>query len=78
MAVYILQFKRVMFEASANSQLDDAKITTLVGGLNKYTKQQINEQMTLPTNYNGFVQMLQTLRNQFRPSNGNSNSNEIE
>jgi len=57
-AVYISQFERVMFEASANSWLDDAKITTLVGGLNKYTRQRIDGQMTLPTDYNGFVRML--------------------
>ena len=57
-AVYIPQFERVMFEASANSWLDDAKITTLVGGLNKYTRQRIDGQMTLPTDYNGFVRML--------------------
>jgi hypothetical protein len=75
--VYIPQFERMMFEAGANSWPDDAKITTLVGGLNKYTRQRIDGQLTLPTEYNDFVRMLQTLGNQFGPlySNGNSNGN---
>ena len=83
-AIYIPQFERVLFEAGANSWPDDAKITTLVGGLNKYTRQRIDGQLALPTDYNGFIRMLQTLGNQFGPSysngngNGNVNSNAME
>jgi Retrotransposon gag protein len=72
---YIPQFEKVMFEAGANSWPDDAKITTLVGGLNKYTRQRIDGQLTLPTDYNDFVRMLQTLGNQFGSSYGNGNDN---
>jgi hypothetical protein len=75
-ATYIPQFERVLFGAGANSWPDDAKITTLVGGLNKYTRQQIDGQLTLPTDYNGFVRMLQMLGNQFGPSYSNSNDND--
>ena len=77
MTVYIPQFERLLFETGANAWPDDAKITTLVSGLNKNTRQRIDRQRALPTDYNDFVRMLQTLGNQFEPSynNGNSNSN---
>jgi hypothetical protein len=80
MAVYLPQFEKTMFEAGADSWPDNAKITTLVGGLNKYTRQRIDRQFTLPTTYNEFIQMLQTLGNQFGPiySNGNGNGNAME
>ncbi|CAG8984015.1 hypothetical protein HYALB_00009025 [Hymenoscyphus albidus] len=78
-AAYLPQFEKTMFEAGAGSWPDDAKITTLVGGLNKYTRQRIDGQLSLPTDYDGFTRMLQTLGNQFGPSysngNGNGNSN---
>jgi len=64
-ATYIPQYERLLFEAGADSWPDDAKITTLVGGLNKYTRQQVDRQMLLPTIYNEFIRMLQTLGNQF-------------
>jgi hypothetical protein len=64
-AAYIPQFERTMFEAGAGTWPDDAKITTLVGGLNKYTRQRIDGQLALPTDYDGFIRTLQTLGNQF-------------
>jgi len=70
---YLPQFEKTMFEAGADSWPDNAKITTLVGGLNKYTRQRIDGQLTLPADYNGFVRMLQTLGNQFGPSYVHSN-----
>jgi len=76
MAAYLPQFEKTMFEANADTWPDNAKITTLVGGLNKYTRQRINGQLTLPADYNGFVRMLQTLGNQFGPSYVNSNGND--
>lgn len=51
---YVSQFERFLFEAGASTWPDDAKITTLVGGLNKYTRQRIDGQLTLPTDYNEF------------------------
>lgn len=76
MAAYLPQFERTMFEAGAESWPDSAKITTLVGGLNKYTRQRIDGQLSLPTDYNGFVRILQTLGNQFGHSYGNGNGND--
>ena len=75
---YIPQFEKVLFEAGAGTWPDDAKITTLVGGLNKYTRQRIDGQLSLPTEYNGFVRMLQTLGNQFGPSYSNDKDNAME
>lgn len=72
-AAYLPQFEKTMFEAGAGSWPDDAKITTLVGGLNKYTRQRIDGQLSLPTDYDGFTRMLQTLGNQFGPSYSNDN-----
>lgn len=77
-AIYLPQFEKVLFEAGANTWPDNAKITTLVGGLNKYTRQRINGQLTVPTDYDEFVQMLQMLGNQFGYSNNNGNSNAME
>lgn len=82
-AAYIPQFERILYEAGANAWPDDARITTLVGGLNKYTRQRLDAQLTLPTNYDDFVRTLQTLGNQFGPvhndnSNGNGNAMEWE
>jgi len=76
-----------MFEAGAGTWPDDAKITTLVGGLNKYTRQRIDGQLALPTDYDGFVRTLQTLGNQFgsygqyngqRQGNGQGNAMDWE
>ena len=78
MTAYIPQFEKVLFEAGAGTWPDDAKITTLVGGLNKYTRQRIDGQLSLPTEYNGFVRMLQTLGNQFGPSYSNNKDNAME
>lgn len=74
---YLPQFEKVMFEAGADTWPDNAKITTLVGGLNKDSRQRINGQLSLPTDYEGFIRMLQTLGNHFGPlySNGNGNGN---
>jgi Retrotransposon gag protein len=87
-ALYIPQFERTMFEAGAGTWPDDAKITTLVGGLNKYTRQRLDRQLVLPTEYDKFVRTLQTLGNQFRSSffnrqnnrqnNGKDNGNEMD
>jgi hypothetical protein len=82
-AAYIPQFERTMFEAGAGTWPDDAKITTLVGGLNKYTRQRIDSQLALPADYDGFVRTLQTLGNQFGSygqfnGQGNGNSNAME
>jgi hypothetical protein len=80
-AAYLPQFERVLYEAGVNTWPDNAKITALVGGLNKYTRQRIDGQLNLPADYNGFVRMLQTLGNQFGPSysnNGNGNAMEWE
>ena len=56
--VYIPQFERLLFEAGANAWPDDAKIITLVSGLNKNTRQRIDRQRALPTDYDDFVRML--------------------
>lgn len=76
-SIYLPQFERVLYEAGADTWPDNAKIAALVGGLNKYTRQQLNGQLNLPTDYNGFLRVLQTLGNQFGPlySNGNGNGN---
>ena len=53
-----------------------------MSNLNKYTRQRIDGQLTLPADYNGFVRMLQTLGNQFGSSyvhnNDNSKGNAME
>lgn len=65
LTVYLPRFEQTLFEAGADDWPDDAKITTLVGGLNKDTKQRLNGQLELPTRYNAFVRTLLTLGNQF-------------
>ena len=67
-----------MFEAGVDKWLDDTRITTLVGSLNKYTRQWINGQVSLPLVYNDFVQILQTMGNQFGGSYANGGSMEWE
>jgi hypothetical protein len=46
-----------------------------MGGLNKYTRQRIDGQLTLPADYNAFVRMFQTLGNQFESSYVHNNDN---
>jgi len=80
---YLPQFEKVLFEAGADAWPDNAKITTLVSGLNRDSRQRINGQLSLPADYNGFVRMLQTLGNYFGTtgsshSNGNKNAMEWE
>ena len=70
-SVYIPQFERVLFEAGADTWPDDAKITTLVSGLNQGIRQRIDSQASIPTTYDTFVRMIQTLGNQFGNGNGN-------
>ena len=53
--IYIPQFKRLLFKAGANTWPDDTKITILVSGLNKNTRQRIDKQRALLTDYNDFV-----------------------
>ena len=65
LSTYLPRFQQTLFEAEADDWPDNAKITTLVGGLNKDTKQRLNGQLTLPTEYNDFVRMLLTLGNHF-------------
>lgn len=74
-SVYIPQFERVLFEAGADTWPDDAKITTLVSGLNRGIRHRIDSQASIPITYNNFVRMLQTLGNQFGEGNGNGNGN---
>ncbi|KJZ68939.1 hypothetical protein HIM_08136 [Hirsutella minnesotensis 3608] len=61
---YLPRFERTLFEAGADSWPDDAKITTLVGGLNKELKQRLTAQLNLPTTYNEFVRVLLALGDQ--------------
>jgi hypothetical protein len=71
-----------MFETGADSWPDNVKITTLVSSLNKYIRQRINGQLTLPADYNGFVRIFQIFGNQFKSSyvhnNDNSKGNAME
>ena len=39
---YLPRFERTLFKAGADAWPDDAKITTLVGGFNKDTRQRLN------------------------------------
>jgi hypothetical protein len=71
---FLPRFEKVLFEAGADEWPDDAKITTLVGSLNKFTRQRVNAQIDLPTSYDDFVKMLQNLGNQFGPSYGVDNN----
>lgn len=64
-ATYIPRFERTLFEAGADTWPDDAKITTLVGGLNKETKQRLNGQLELPSGYDAFVRTVLSLNGQF-------------
>ena len=66
LVAYLLRFERTLFEAGVETWLDDAKITTLVGGLSKEVRQRLNGQLTLPTEYNTFVQTLLTLNGHFK------------
>jgi hypothetical protein len=65
LTAYLPRFERTLFEAGADTWPDDAKITTLVGGLNKETKQRLNGQLGLPTEYNAFVRTLMVLGDQY-------------
>lgn len=76
-ASYVPQFEKALYEARAGNWPDDAKITTLVGGLNKNTRQRIDHQVSTPTDYNGFVRMLQALGSKFGTSY-ESESNAME
>jgi hypothetical protein len=70
------RFEGVLFEAGADSWSDDAKITTLVSGLNKETRQRLDGQLTLPVTYDAFVRMMMTLGSRFGQSyEGRSNDN---
>lgn len=64
-AAYLPRFERTMFESGADAWPDDAKITTLVGGLNKETKQRLNGQLDLPDKYNDFIRVLLRLGDQY-------------
>jgi len=79
LTTYLPKFERTLFEAGGDTWPDDAKITTLVGGLNKETRHRLNGQLTLPAEYNAFVRTLLSLGNHFsaRFLNGN-NSNAMD
>lgn len=66
LATYLPRFERTLFEAGAEAWPDDAKITTLVGGLSKEAKQRLDGQLTLPTEYDAFIRMLLTLDGHFK------------
>jgi hypothetical protein len=79
---YLPQFEKTMFETGADFWPNNAKIITLISNLNKYTRQRIDGQLTLPADYNGFVRIFQTFGNQFGSSyvynNNNSKGNAME
>jgi hypothetical protein len=72
---YLPQFEKTMFKTGADSWPDNAKIITLINDLNKYTRQRIDGQLTLPADYNGFIRMFQIFGNQFRSSYVYNNDN---
>jgi hypothetical protein len=75
---YLPRFERTLFEAGAEDWPDNAKITTLVGGLNKETKQRLDAQLTLPSEYDAFVRTLLTLSNQFDFRHNEQGSNAMD
>ena len=66
LVAYLPRFERTLFEAGAENWPDDAKITTLVGGLSKEVKHRLDTQLTLPTEYDTFVRTLLTLSGHFK------------
>jgi len=61
---YLPRFERTLYEAGADAWPDDAKITTLTGGLNKEIKRRLGGQLNLPSRYDEFVRVLLALGDQ--------------
>ena len=75
---YLPRFETTLFEAGADSWPDDAKITTLIGGLNKEIKQRLGGQLHLPTNYNEFVRVLLALGDQVNVGSARYGNNSMD
>lgn len=73
---YLQRFEQTLYEANASSWPDDAKITTLIGGLNNETKRRLNNQLDPPTEYNAFVRTLRVLGDGYNAYNEPSRHNE--
>jgi hypothetical protein len=81
LSAYLPKFEKTLYEAGANTWPDDAKITTLMGGLNKEIKRRLGGQLNLPTTYNEFIRVLLALGDQQfdpRPSYQGNNTMDWE
>ncbi len=62
LSAYIARFERLLYEAGAkDSWPDDIKISTFTNGLRSTLKIPLQQQLTVPSNYNGYVQLVQQL-----------------
>ena len=62
LSAYIARFERLLYEAGAkDSWPDDIKISTFTNGLRSTLKIPVQQQLTVPSDYNGYVQLVQQL-----------------
>src|SRR6266480_31239 len=62
LSTYITRFERLLYEAGAkDSWPDDIKISTFTNGLRSTLKIPVQQQLTVPSDYNGYVQLVQQL-----------------
>jgi Retrotransposon gag protein len=62
LSAYIVRFERLLYEAGAkDSWPDDIKISTFTNGLRSTLKTLVQQQLTVPSEYNGYVQLVQQL-----------------
>ena len=69
LSAYIARFERLLYEAGAkDSWPDDIKISTFTNGLRSALKILVQQQLTVPCEYNAYVQLVQQLDRRSRSS----------
>src|SRR5436190_18215047 len=69
LSAYIARFERLLYEAGAkDSWPDDIKISTFTNGLRSTLKTLVQQQLTVPSEYNSYVQLVQQLDHRSRSS----------
>ena len=67
LSAYIARFERLLYEAGAkDSWPDDIKISTFTNGLRSTLKTLVQQQLTVPSEYNSYVQLVQQLDHRSR------------
>jgi hypothetical protein len=67
LSAYIARFERLLYEAGAkDSRPDDIKISTFTNGLRSTLKIPVQQQLTVPSEYNSYIQLVQQLDHRSR------------